>query len=226
MLKISNKKKLIVIDGLDGSGKSTQFEYITNYFNNQNIPLKSISFPDYDMPSSTLVKMYLNGVFSNNNSDVNAYAASSFYAVDRFSSYKLFWEKDYLNGLLILASRYVSSNAIHQMAKLNPEEWDDYLEWLEDYEYDKLGLPRASRIIFLDVDVDIAQKLLTKRYNGDETKKDIHEIDIEYQKRCRKAAYYAGAKLNWDIIKCYENSELCEIPIIAEKIIKIINEVL
>ena len=132
---MKNNGKLIVIDGLDGSGKSTQFELIKNKLIADGIPVKAISFPDYDKPSSALVKMYLNGDFSENADDVNCYAASSFYAVDRYASYKIYWENNYKNGDTILASRYVSSNAIHQMVKLPESEWDNYLEWLIDYEY-------------------------------------------------------------------------------------------
>ena len=122
----SNKGKIIVIDGLDGSGKSTQFELVQKELEKKNIKFKAISFPEYDKPSSTLVKMYLNGDFSKNAEDVNAYASSSFYAVDRYASFKMFWEKYYNEGELILASRYISSNAIHQMVKLNKDQWDSY----------------------------------------------------------------------------------------------------
>ena len=139
--------KLIVIEGLDGSGKSTQFEIIDSIFAQNNIPHKSISFPDYDNASSALVKMYLNGEFSKKAKDINAYAASSFYAVDRYASYKLYWEDSYNNGELILASRYVTSNAIYQMVKCKKSEWDKYLEWLSDYEYIRLGLPRPDLVI-------------------------------------------------------------------------------
>ena len=171
------EKRLIVIDGLDGSGKTTQFDIIKEILG-KKYSVKAISFPDYDQPSSTLVKMYLDGELAHDASEINAYAASSFYAVDRYASYKMFWEKNYNNGEIILASRYVSSNAIHQMAKLDESEWDKYLEWLMDYEYDKLGLPRPDHVIFLDMPVEISQRLMTERYNGDESKKDIHEANV------------------------------------------------
>lgn len=151
--------KLIVIDGLDGSGKTTQFDIIREKLSEFH-SVKAISFPDYDNPSSALVKMYLNGELSESADGVNAYAASSFYAVDRYASYKLFWEENYKNGDLIFASRYVSSNAIHQMVKLPESEWDGYLEWLSDYEYGKLGLPVPSLVIFLDMPVEISQRLM------------------------------------------------------------------
>lgn len=219
-----NKSKLVVIEGLDGSGKSTQFEIIDGIFAQNNIPHKSISFPEYDKPSSALVKMYLSGEFSKNAKDINAYAASSFYAVDRYASFKLYWEDAYKNGDFILASRYVTSNAIYQMVKCKKSEWDSYLEWLYEYEYEKLGLPKPDLVIFLDVPIEISQKLMTERYDGDESKKDIHEMDIEFLKNCRETALYTAKKQNWKIINCCENDVLLPIDIITNKIMKEINK--
>ena len=130
--------KIIVLDGLDGCGKSTQFAALGKLLTEQGETVKPISFPMYDKPSAALVKMYLRGDFSDTPDGVNAYAASSFYAVDRYANYKLDWEKNYTAGELILASRYTTSNAIHQMSKLPQEQWDGYLEWLEDYEYSRI----------------------------------------------------------------------------------------
>jgi dTMP kinase len=220
-----NDGKMIVIDGLDGSGKSTQFELINSILSKKR-SVKAISFPDYSNPSSVLVKMYLNGDFSLNANNVNAYAASSFYAVDRYASYKLYWEKNYLNGDIILASRYVSSNAIHQMEKLPTSEWDNFLEWLYDYEYVKLGLPVPNITIFLDMPVEVSQKLLSKRYNGDESRKDIHESDTEYLKKCRLSALYAAAKENWHIIECSDGESPLPVNDITRKILNIIEEVI
>ena len=216
--------KLIVIEGLDGSGKSTQFEIIDSIFAQNNIPHKSISFPDYDNASSALVKMYLNGEFSKKAKDINAYAASSFYAVDRYASYKLYWEDSYNNGELILASRYVTSNAIYQMVKCKKSEWDKYLEWLSDYEYIRLGLPRPDLVIFLDMPIQVSQRLITKRYNGDESKKDIHEVDIEYLKSCRETALFAAKKQNWRIINCSDGNTPFPIDKITNRIINEINK--
>lgn len=219
---MQNKGKLIVLDGLDGSGKSTQFDLLSQRLKNEGHSVKCISFPDYNNKSSALVKMYLDGEFSDNCNDVNAYAASSFYAVDRYASYKQFWEKDYLSGNTILASRYVSSNAIHQMVKLPQNQWDSYLEWLKDYEYNKLMLPVPDKIIFLDMPVDISQKLLSERYNGDESKKDIHEANINYLNNCRKSALYAAQKQEWEVVKCYKNEMPLSINEINDKIYNII----
>ncbi len=215
--------KIVVIEGLDGSGKSTQFEIIDKLLSNENISHKSISFPDYDNPSSALVKMYLSGDFSKNAADVNAYAASSFYAVDRYASFKLFWEKAYNSGDLILASRYVTSNAIYQMVKCEKSEWDNYLDWLFEYEYAKLGLPKPDSVIFLDMPISVSQKLLSDRYNGDEGKKDIHEINVDFLERCREAALYTAEKFNWNIIKCSDGENPLSLEIITDEIMKIIN---
>lgn len=197
-----NKSRLIVIEGLDGSGKSTQFVRLTEYLNKKSVKIKPISFPDYNERSSTLVKMYLSGEISENAEDVNAYAASSFYAADRYVSYKKFWEKDYKEGSMILAARYVTSNCIYQMTKLPDAQWRAYLEWIEDYEYVKLGLPRPDLVIFLDMPVEISQQLMTARYGGDESKKDIHESDVRYLHSCRRAALFTASKQNWKIIEC------------------------
>lgn len=216
---------LIVIDGLDGSGKSTQFDIIKDKLSQEHT-VKAISFPEYDKPSSALVKMYLSGEISENAADINAYAASSFYAVDRYVSYKKYWEKNYKNGELILASRYVTSNAIHQMSKLPESEWNSYLSWLEDYEYSKFGLPRPNCVIFLDMPIEISQKLMSERYKGDESKKDIHESNIAYLKTCRKTALYAAEKLGWNVIGCSDGEKPLPIDEITQKLIDVINKIL
>lgn len=217
--------KLIVIDGLDGSGKTTQFDILREKLAAVTA-VKAISFPDYQNPSSALVKMYLNGEIAENAADVNAYAASSFYAVDRYASYKMFWEKNYLNGELILASRYVTSNAIHQMGKLPESEWDCYLEWLADYEYSKLRLPKADMVIFLDMSVEISQRLMSGRYGGDESKKDIHEANVKYLQTCRKSALYAAEKLGWRVVSCSSDGEVLSVAEISGKLMQLIKEVL
>lgn len=209
--------KLVVIDGLDGCGKSTQFELLIKYYTEQGKEVVPISFPDYASDSSALVKMYLNGDIAKDATQVNAYAASSFYAVDRYVNYKKHWETEYKkDNTIILASRYVTSNAIHQMTKLPKHEWLNYLRWLEDYEYNKLGLPYPDSVIFLDMPVEISQKLMTERYNGDESKKDIHEADVGYLNACRSAALYVAKKRSWCVVKCYENDEPLSIETINQ----------
>lgn len=220
------KGKLIVIDGLDGCGKSTQLDIMQKKLTAMGHKIKTISFPDYSNDSSALVKMYLNGEFSQDPNDINPYAASSFYAVDRYASYMKFWKKEYENGYIILAARYVSSNAFHQMSKLSENEWDNYLEWLNDYEYCKLGLPKADKVIFLDMPVEVSQRLLSLRYDGNEQKKDIHESHMDYLRKCRKSAVYVSEKFSWPIIECSING--CPIPAdeISKKILEKINKII
>lgn len=215
---MNSSQKLIVIDGLDGCGKSTQFELLADKLKTLGIACKPISFPEYDKTSSALVKMYLDGEISSSPNGVNAYAASSFYACDRYISYKLYWEKEYLDGQVILASRYVSSNAIHQMSKLSEDNWDEYLEWLEDYEYNRLGLPRPDKTIFLDMSLEVSRKLISSRYEGDESKRDIHEADYSYLESCRRSAIYAAEKLGWQVIRCSCGDSPLTIESIAEAI--------
>lgn len=219
-------QKLIVIEGLDGSGKSTQAELLEKSLKENGVNYRKIKLPDYESPSSTLVKMYLSGDFGKEAAAVNAYAAGAFYAVDRYASFNLDWKKDYDSDTLIIADRYATSNSIYQMEKVPPEEWDSYLEWSYDFEYRKLGIPVPDAVIFLDMPVEVSQRLMTERYGGDESEKDVHESDVEYLKNCRKSALYAAKKQGWYIIDCSDGREPYPIESIHEKIMEIIKEVL
>lgn len=216
--------KLIIIEGLDGCGKSTQTKLLEEYFTSKGINYKKIKLPDYDSPSSTLVNMYLAGDFGKNANDVNAYAASAFYAVDRFASYKLNWGKDYENGTLILADRYATSNAIYQMEKISEDKWDEYLEWSADFEYNKIGIPKPDLVLFLDMPVEVSQRLMTERYNGDEGKKDVHEANVEFLNKCRKSALYTAKKQGWRVIPCSDGVNPLSIDEIHKKIIAYVDE--
>lgn len=218
--------RLVVLEGLDGSGKSTQYELLQKFLGENNVDFKAISFPDYDKPSSALVKMYLGGEFSKNAADINAYAASSFYAVDRYASYKLYWEKEYSEGKFILAARYVTSNAIYQMVKLPEDKWDEYLDWLSEYEYEKLQLPKPDKVIFLDMPVEVSQKLLSGRYDGDESKKDIHEVNVDFLNACRKAALFTAKKQGWVVIPCSDGENPFSIESISDTLKGYIKEML
>ena len=201
-------KKLIVIEGLDGCGKQTQVSMLVNALKEKNKKVKYITFPDYNEPSSALIKMYLNSEFGSDPKDVNAYAASSFFAVDRYASYKKFWEKNYLNGEIIVCDRYTTSNTFYQMCKLPKSEWDGYLTWLYDYEYNKLKLPKPSKVIYLNMPIETSQTLMKKRYSGDESKKDLHEANTEFLKVCSEAAQYVIKKDDWIKIDCTENGKI------------------
>lgn len=213
--------KLIVIEGLDASGKGTQTEILVQRLKEAGRDAFAISLPNYDDASSALVKMYLSGEMGDKPSDVNAYAASTFYAVDRYASFKKSWNREYESGKIIVANRYTTSNACHQMTKLREDQWDEYLSWLFDFEYRLLEIPKPDCVIFLDMPVEISQKLLLKRYNDDESKKDVHEKDVSYLKSCHKAAEYACRKLSWHRILCGEGGEPREIEDIADEIFSV-----
>lgn len=202
-----DKRNLIVIEGLDGSGKGTQTALLCNQIEQSGHALRHISFPNYSESSSALVKSYLSGEFGGSPDAVNAYAASSFYAVDRYAAYKKHWSSDYMNGVNIIADRYTTSNAVYQMTKLPQSEWDNYLKWLEDYEYNLLELPRPGEVIYLDMPPEVTQKLMSGRYGGDESMKDIHESNVNFQQQCRRSALYAAEKLGWHVVKCAVDSE-------------------
>lgn len=210
--------KLIVIEGLDGSGKSTQLELLPKKLKENGIDCKTVSFPDYESNSSALVKMYLNGDFGTHPSDVNPYAASAFYTVDRFASYKTGWGKFYNNGGTVISGRYTTSNAVHQASKLNSKEWVPFLDWLYDFEYNKIGIPRPDKVIFLDMPVEVSQKLLDKRYSSG-GKKDIHERDTDYLNKCRAAAKFTAEYSGWETVACAENGEARTVEDISEDIL-------
>ncbi len=212
--------KLIVIEGLDGSGKSTQLELLYKNLKDNGYSLRQVSFPNYEDESSALVKMYLAGQFGNKPGDVNAFAASCFYAVDRYASFKKDWGEFYNEGGLVVSGRYTTSNAIHQCSKLPESEWAEYLSWLYDFEYEKLGIPRPDKVIFLDMPNEVSQKLMDKRYSANGGHKDIHESDLEYLERCRRAALFTAEFSKWDIISCAEKGELRSIEDIAAEILE------
>lgn len=212
--------KLIVIEGLDGSGKSTQLDLLPQGLKEKGIDCCTVSFPNYSDDSSALIKMYLAGQFGSKPDDVNAYAASCFYACDRYASFKKDWGNYYNNGGIVIAGRYTTSNAVHQCSKLPQEMWEDYLTWLYDFEYVKLGIPKPDKVIFLDVPNDVSQKLMESRYDQNGGSKDIHEKDTEYLKRCRKAAIFTAQFSNWSIISCADGSKLRTIEEIRQDVLK------
>ena len=211
--------KLIVIEGLDGSGKSTQLELLEQNLKSRGIDCKAVPFPNYQSPSSTLVKMYLGGEFGKNPNDVNAFAASVFYTVDRYASFKSDWGSYYNEGGTVVSGRYTTSNAVHQCSKLPESEWEKFLDWLYDFEYNKIAIPRPNKVIFLDMPIEVSQKLLSHRYEGDETKKDIHESDTSYLEKCRKAALFTAEYSNWEIIPCSKDGEARSIEDIANDVL-------
>ncbi|MCL1789720.1 MAG: deoxynucleoside kinase [Oscillospiraceae bacterium] len=205
--------KLIVIEGLDGSGKSTQWEMLKKSIVPEHQPL-FMTFPNYDSESGKIINKYLAGEFGGNNGsglrENTAYSASSFYAIDRYISYKTLWGVEHRAGRNIISARYTSSNAIYQMTKLPKKEWQSFLDWLYDYEHQKLCIPKPDLTVFLDVPIEISQELLEKRYKKAETKgkKDIHEGDVGYLKKCREAALFTAERESWMRVDCVKSGIL------------------
>lgn len=210
--------KLIVIEGTDGSGKSTQFRLLSEHLENDGVAFKHLVFPRYSEESSALIRMYLGGQFGTKPSDVNAYAASAFYAVDRYASYKMDWGQWYENGGLVLSDRYTTSNAVHQASKEEGQARQDYLKWLYEFEYDKMGLPRPDLTIYLDVPTDYTEMLLRSREQATNTKADIHEKDMQYLATCRQCGKAAAEYYGWKIIQCVRDGAMRTIEDIHQEI--------
>lgn len=195
--------KLIAIEGLDGSGKGTQSALLADSVKRMGITPVEVSFPDYDSPGAAPVKMYLGGELGMSPGDTCAYAASMFFATDRYISYKTKWQTDAMSdGAIVIANRYTTANAYHQMAKLPEDTWDEFLAWLWDFEFVKLGLPRPTGVIMLSLPTEVSASLIEKRCIETGVTKDIHECDTEYLAACRRAALYAADKLGWTVINC------------------------
>lgn len=218
--------KLIVIEGTDGSGKSTQFGRLTQRLQEDGQKFKTLVFPRYSEPSSSLIRMYLGGEFGSKPTDVNAYAASAFYAVDRFASFKQDWGEWYQQGGLIVSDRYTTSNAVHQASKEPEEKQGEFLKWLYEFEYDRLGLPRPDLTLYLDVPTDFTEKLLRSREEATSTHADIHEQDMEYLTTCRKTGRAAAAFYGWTVIECVRNGAMRSIEDIHKEIYRHVRQCL
>ena len=218
--------KLIVLEGTDGSGKSTQFKALSDRLEREGVTFKHLVFPRYSEPSSALIRMYLGGEFGKNPSDVNAYAASAFYAVDRYASYKQDWGQWYENGGLILSARYPTSNAVHQASKEAGENQGKFLHWLYEFEYDKLGLPRPDLTIYLDVPTDFTEKMMRNREQATNTKADIHEQDLTYLATCRRTGKAAAEFYGWTVIQCVKDGKMRTIEDIHEEIYRHVKKAL
>jgi len=210
--------KLIVLEGTDGSGKSTQFRLMAQRLKEENRAFRSLVFPRYDKESSALIRMYLGGEFGAHPSDVNAYAASAFFAVDRYASYKQDWGQWYENGGLIFSDRYTTSNAVHQASKETDANRNAFLRWLSDFEYCKLGLPKPDLVLYLDVPTDFTEKLMRGREAATGTQADIHEQDLTYLSRCRSIGRAVADFYGWTVINCVENGAMRTIEDIHQEI--------
>lgn len=218
--------KLIVLEGTDGSGKATQCAALAEALDQEGIDCKKIEFPRYGEESSALIRMYLRGAFGNNPSDVNAWAASTFYAVDRYASYKQDWGVYYERGGVILADRYTTSNAVHQGSKLASEARREYFHWLFDFEYRLMGLPRPDLVLYLDVPVDLTAENMHRRELQTNAAADIHEKDSDYLRCCRQAASEAAELFGWKRIPCAENGNMRAIADIHQDVLRAVKEIL
>ena len=218
--------KLIVFEGTDGSGKSTQFSLLTQRLARETIDFQTIVFPQYQEPSSALIRMYLGGEFGSKPSDVNAYAASTFYAVDRYASYHKVWGEYYRNGGLIVSDRYTTSNAVHQGSKESDETRARFFQWLYELEYLHMELPRPDLVIYLDVPTELTEKLMRKREESTHTSADIHEQNLDYLLRCRKTGLEAAAYYGWTVIHCDKDGQMRSIEDIHEEIYRLVKKCL
>lgn len=213
--------KLFIIEGLDGSGKETQTKRLYERLKSDHMKIRKVEYPNYKSDSSALVKMYLRGDFGKDVEDVDAYVSSTFYAVDRYASYKTEWEDFYQDGGIVLADRYTSSNMIHQASKIEDKaDQKEYLAWLEDLEFEMYGIPRPTKVIFINMPPEYSKELMEKRNNKitGEVTKDIHESNFDYLKKSYNNAMDIVKDYKWPIIDCVENGKLLTIEEIHEKI--------
>lgn len=210
--------KLIVIEGTDGSGKSTQFRLLTARLEAEQVKFQKLVFPQYSEPSSALIRMYLGGEFGSKPEDVNAYAASAFYSVDRYASYKKVWGKWYEDGGLVVSDRYTTSNAVHQAGKEPEEKRKDFLKWLYELEYDHMGLPKPDLVLYLDVPTDFTEMLLRSREAATGTHADIHEADTAYLRESRRMGRAAAEYYGWTLVSCVKDGKMRNIEDIHAEI--------
>ena len=218
--------KLIVFEGTDGSGKSTQFELLAKRLEAEQIGFQRLRFPQYEEPSSALIRMYLGGAFGDDPEAVNAYAASTFYAVDRYASYQRVWKDYYQGGGLVVSDRYTTSNAVHQGSKVPEGERAEFFRWLYDLEYDRMGLPRPDLVVLLDMPVELSEQLMRKREQSTGTHADIHERDEDYLKKCRDVALHAAEYYGWRTVSCAKNGAIRGVEDIHEEVYAIVKSCL
>ena len=194
--------KLIVFEGTDGSGKATQSKLVCEELDKRGIAYRKLEFPRYSEESSALIRLYLAGAFGSKPEDVNAFAAATFFSVDRYASYKQDWSEFYQQGGLVIADRYTTSNAVHQTGKLPAEERKAFLDWLFDFEYRMLGLPAPTRVLYLDMPTELSGQMMRRREQETGTHADIHEQDAGYLRRCRENAAFVVDYCGWTRIDC------------------------
>lgn len=217
------KGKLIIIEAGDGCGKATQAAKLAERLKAEGKAVRQVEFPNYSSSSSALIKMYLNGEFGTDAQAVNAYAASLFFAVDRFASYKTGWAEFYQTGGIIIADRYSTSNMVHQAVKITDDkERDEFLDWLWDLEFVKMGLPQPDCVIFLDMPPAYSLKLMAERAAQTGVSADIHERDADYLSRCYDAYRLIAGRYDWNTVHCLAGDRLKTIDEIHDDVFKIV----
>ena len=218
--------KFIAIDGLDGSGKGTQTDILVERLLSEGKKVRVLSFPMYENDSSLFARMYLDGKLGKSPSDTNAYAASMFFASDRYISYKTDWIKDILDpDIYVISNRYTSANAVHQLSKLPADMWEGFLDWLWDFEFKKLGLPVPDAIVYLEVHPRVSLSLVKSRSEETGRKIDIHEGDRDYMFKCYDAALYSSERLGWIQISCCRDGKMRTREDVAAEIYEKISEI-
>lgn len=220
---------IISIEGTDGAGKHTQQSLLKEKLNEMGYRVFDQSFPNYESDSSAPVKMYLAGEFGETANCLDAYEASSLYAIDRLCTYKKTIKSHYENGEIILLDRYVQSNFIHQCSKIDDEnEKEKYLKWIQEFEFDTLHLPRPDLVFFIEMPTEKSIELAKSRESYKSgTQKDIHEVDSNYLKKSYNNGLSLAKKFNWKILHCVdENGNVKSIDEIHSEIMKITLEFL
>ncbi|HBL83067.1 MAG TPA: thymidylate kinase [Clostridiales bacterium] len=217
--------RLIVIEGVDSSGKETQAKLLYEALKKKGSQVRLVSFPDYESDFCLPVKRYLAGDLGENPGDVNAYAASAFYAIDRYASFKMKWGAFYEEGGTIVCDRYVTSNIVHQAMKIDGDK-TEFIDWLCDFEYGRLGLPVPDAVIFLDMPPEYAKMLMANRKNKitGEAQKDIHEKNETYLKAAYENALHVCGHLGWNRVCCAENGKIKEITEIHSEIVSFLEK--
>ena len=218
--------KLIVFEGTDGSGKATQTALLCRELESRGVPFRKLEFPRYKEESSALLRLYLSGAFGTDPADVNAYAAATFFSVDRYASFKQDWGGWYRQGGLVIADRYTTSNAVHQTSKLPPQERQAFLDWLFDFEYRKLGLPEPDRVLYLDVPTELSEQMMRRREQLTHTTADIHDQDEAYLRACRENAKKVAERCSWQRIGCSKDGAMRTVEDIHEEIYRRVTELL
>lgn len=210
------KGKLIVIDGIDGSGKATQTKLLCEKLENYGLPAKSMDFPQYEKNFfGQMVRQYLDGKFGKA-TDVNPRLASVLYAADRWESSTTI-KKWLESGDTVVLDRYYTSNLIHQSTKLQEKELDIFTDWINKMELEIFNIPKPDVVLFLHLKPEIAIELITKRGSGH----DGHE-NIEHLKLAEQRCLYLSEKLNWTKIECWQDNQILPIETVSQKIWQII----